>query len=66
MSKEKRKEERRGDVERRSGDERRKALADWDDKDWQPESDVDPKDERRENARRQMVLEQRTEDRRKD
>ncbi len=65
MSEEKRIKERRKEPERRSEKERRKALADWDGKDWQPDSDSGPENDKRQNARRQMVVEQRTEERRK-
>lgn len=65
MSEEKREKERREEAERRSEEERRQALADWDGRDWQPDSDAGPENDKRQNARRQTVLEQRIEDRRK-
>lgn len=66
MSDERRQEDRCEKAERRTPPERRKALADWDGRDWQPESGVNSEDEKRQNQRRQTVLERREENRRKD
>jgi hypothetical protein len=65
MSEEKRKQERREEVGRRSKDERLQALTDWDGRNWQPESDINSEDKKRENSRHQMTLAQRTKNSRK-
>jgi hypothetical protein len=52
MSKEKHKQEWREETGRCSKkDERRQALPDWDGRSWQPGSDVNSEDEKRENSR---------------
>jgi hypothetical protein len=65
MSEEKHKQERREEAGRCSKDERRQVLTDWDGRNWQSGSDVNSKDEKRENSRHKMALAQRTENRRK-
>jgi hypothetical protein len=65
MSGEKHKKKRREEAGRCSKDERRQALTDWGGRNWQPGSDVNSEDEKRENSRHQMALAQRTENSRK-